>query len=154
MTATPARETRQPKPTEPSTPGGPFDAASAAYHRRIGDALSRYQGRCDELQAQYAKAVEDAYKEPTPSLIQQRLDAANDTVSKGLLDAGKSTNDEVEKSLRAYITALKTVWAEVNVDEMSTAKLARAGQDLWFIANAANGAFPPGWWAGAGESVG
>jgi len=151
---TPAREPSQPKPAETSRPGDPFDAASAAYHHRVGDALSRYQRRCEELQTEYAKAVEAAYKEPTPALIQQRLDAANEAVSKGLLDAGKSTNDEVVQSLRTYITTLKTVWAEVNVDEMTTAKLARAGQDLWFIANAANGAFPAAWWAGAGESAG
>jgi hypothetical protein len=153
MTVTPARETRQPKPTEPSTPSGPFDAASAAYHRRVGDALSRYQSRCADLQTEYATAVEAAYKEPTPALIQQRLNAANETVSKGLLDAAKSTNDEVVQSLRTYITTLKTVWAEVNVDEMTTARLARAGQDLWFIAHAASGAFPAAWWAGAGESA-
>ena len=138
-------------PTEGSPPGA-LDAAAAAYHARVRDELGLYQARCDELRAQYAKDVEAAYREQTPALIQQRLDAANAQASQGLCDITKASNDAVVQSLRRYITDLKSAWAEVSVDEVTSAKLAKAGQDLWFIANAANGAFPLAWWVAAGES--
>ena len=141
------------KVAEP-VPPGQFEAAAAGYHRRVGDALGRYQRRCDELGVQYAQAIAAAYQEPTAALIQQKIDAANEETSKELSDLTKATNFDVEQSLRIYLHALKNAWADLSVDDTDLAQLARVGQDLWFIANAANGAFPPVWWAGAGGSIG
>src|SRR4030095_2454659 len=117
MTSTTARDVRETQAAEP-LPAGPFEAAAAAYHPRIGEAFGRYQRRCEELRIQYAQALDAAYKEPTPALIQQRIEAANEDASKRLIEITKATNDDVEQSLRGYLNDLKNAWAKVNIDDL------------------------------------
>jgi len=131
---------------EKATPPDPFETAVAGYHERVRASIAGYEKQLGDLNTKYLKAIEAAQREKTPALVQQKINAANEEAAQGLQKALDAANEKVVQGLRQYFGDMKKTWCDVKIDDLNVVKLASIGQEMWFIANAAVGAFPATWW--------